>query len=419
MQISNIKVEKKEEATATAKAKVAEAVEAAEEAEADEGAQNIINTAKAIAVQDALSQPTPKNPIGGSHSKKNNRITKRGGGGFVQTLMKTGELVGDTTAIATMGVAHIAKEATATAVSAVSSAVTTSDAAIQGSLAVITAVFNTLITIFAKLPDDFNGIVLQLKLDNNLAKKKKLARKLIHLFKKIIKIIVRSLNAILKEYYIFDREVQNKYALTMKLFGCTRTLTNRAFRNKYAYTCPDMNALNQQVGRKLNRIKLQIKAQLEYIEGKLKTDIARIKDTTNPEHLSKLESMLATKSDDPLLLGFMAIYKKEVDQPIFELKQLLSLKSNTEINSLLNGLNELLKAHNAQINAPVNPILNAPVNKGIVRKRVGEHLHNIFAPTNSEEEKQSVIVPPPVIVPPVGGGRKSTKYRKYKSRRRR
>ena len=425
----------------------AKAKELEENAIAEAEAQEIINSEEEKAVkvaikelknvkheiilsENVLNQSNMQKILGGAHSKKNNRITKRrGGGAIIQTLAKTGKTFAEALAIGIFGSSKLTKQATGATVNAASATIITGDAAVQGSLAVITAVFNTLISIFIKLPDDFDGIVAELNTASNLTKKQKLAKKLIHLFKKIIKILVRSFKAILKEYAIFNREVKNKNALVMNLVGCRRTLINKVFRDTNAHTCKLMNSATKQ---KVDKILKKIQFQLVFIKRTLETNIDKVKARSKTK-LSELKISLAVMSGDVKLFGFMEEYKKAINPIIEESRKLLSLENNIDIIRLMNELNEILKSQNAlenspinapvnpllnaqvsaPANAPVNPLLNAPVNtmlsiKNGIRRRVGESLKEVFSRTNSAEEEKELM-----------GGRKSTKYHMNKSRRRR
>ena len=416
----------------------AKAKELEENAIAEAEAQEIINSEEEKAVkvaikelknvkheiilsENVLNQSNMQKILGGAHSKKNNRITKRRSGGAIfQVMGKTAQTFAEALAIGIFGSSKLTKQATGATVNAASATIITGDAAIQGSLAVITAVFNTLISIFAKLPDDFDGIVAELNTASNLKKKEKLARKLIHLFKKIIKILVRSFKAILKEYAIFNREVKNKNALVMNLVGCRRTLINKVFRNTNAHTCKLMNSATKQ---KVDKILKKIQFQLFFIKGTLETNIDKVKARSKTK-LSELKISLAVMSGDVKLFGFMREYKDAIDPIITESRKLLSLENNIDIIRLMNELNEILKSQNALENAPANPLVNAPANpllnaqvmaekermqiiKNGIRQRVGESLQEVFSRKNSAEEEKELM-----------GGRKSKKYRRNKSIRR-
>ena len=416
----------------------AKAKELEENAIAEAEAQEIINSEEEKAVkvaikelknvkheiilsENVLNQSNMQKISGGAHSKKNNRITKRRSGGAIfQVMGKTAQTFAEALAIGIFGSSKLTKQATGATVNAASATIITGDAAIQGSLAVITAVFNTLISIFAKLPDDFDGIVAELNTASNLKKKEKLARKLIHLFKKIIKILVRSFKAILKEYAIFNREVKNKNALVMNLVGCRRTLINKVFRNTNAHTCKLMNSATKQ---KVDKILKKIQFQLFFIKGTLETNIDKVKARSKTK-LSELKISLAVMSGDVKLFGFMREYKDAIDPIITESRKLLSLENNIDIIRLMNELNEILKSQNALENAPANPLVNAPANpllnaqvmaekermqiiKNGIRQRVGESLQEVFSRKNSAEEEKELM-----------GGRKSKKYRRNKSIRR-
>ena len=223
----------------------------------------------------------------------------------------------------------------------------------------------------------------------------------------------------------------------MNLVGCRRTLINKVFRDTNAHTCKLMNSATKQ---KVDKILKKIQFQLFFIKGTLETNIDKVKARSKTK-LSELKISLAVMSGDVKLFGFMREYKDAIDPIITESRKLLSLENNIDIIRLMNELNEILKAQNALVNAPANPLVNAPANplvnapanpllnssvnpllnaqvmaekermqiiKNGIRQRVGESLQEVFSRKNSAEEEKELM-----------GGRKSTKYRKYKSRRRR